>query len=214
MRFCSAMSGRPNLKRIISPCSVTRKRPATEPGGCDRIAAWAGPPPRPTVPPRPWKSSNSTSCWRQIPPVSPAPVYCAQAAVRGTGVLGRIGVADHHFLHPGEPRTVARQRQQALHAGAGVVQVVEGLEQRHHAHRPVDAAFALAAVAPPDVGRLAGHRDHVGPQRRRWCGGDRPAGGEHLGGIRRRLVVRRQQGRRLFSSSRRNSRRVFSSHSS
>ena len=37
-------------------CSVMRREPCTLPGGCDWMARWEGPPPRPTVPPRPWNS--------------------------------------------------------------------------------------------------------------------------------------------------------------
>ncbi len=39
---------------MISPCSVKRMRSLIEPNGCDVIASYDGPPPRPTVPPRPW----------------------------------------------------------------------------------------------------------------------------------------------------------------
>ena len=41
---------------MTSPCSVTLNRQFTEPAGCARTARLAGPPPRPTAPPRPWKS--------------------------------------------------------------------------------------------------------------------------------------------------------------
>ena len=43
-----------------STCSVMRREPCTLPGGCDWMARWEGPPPRPTVPPRPWNSVNFT----------------------------------------------------------------------------------------------------------------------------------------------------------
>ena len=42
-------------------CSVIRRVPWTDPGGCDCIARYMGPPPRPTVPPRPWNSVSLTS---------------------------------------------------------------------------------------------------------------------------------------------------------
>ena len=37
----------PYLKDTVSPCSVSLSRPGGCPGGCARIAAWVGPPPRP-----------------------------------------------------------------------------------------------------------------------------------------------------------------------
>ena len=75
-RLRYASPGRPYLKEIVSPCSVTLSRPDGWPGGCARIAAYVGPPPRPVLPPRPWKivsstprraaSAASSSCARQI----------------------------------------------------------------------------------------------------------------------------------------------------
>src|SRR5699024_8237497 len=79
-KFCAATSGKPYLKRITSPCSVVRKRPATEPGGCDSIASWAGPPPRPTVPPRPWNNSSSICCCSHTATSSSWARYCDHAA--------------------------------------------------------------------------------------------------------------------------------------
>ena len=49
----SAMSGNPKSACSISPCSVTRSVPSIEPGGSDFSARCVGPPPRPTLPPRP-----------------------------------------------------------------------------------------------------------------------------------------------------------------
>ena len=59
-RFRRARPGRPYLNAIVSPCSVTLRRPSTACGGCARIAAYVGPPPRPALPPRPWKTVSST----------------------------------------------------------------------------------------------------------------------------------------------------------
>ena len=59
-RFRRANPGRPYLKAIVSPCSVTLSRPSTACGGWARIAAYVGPPPRPALPPRPWKTVSST----------------------------------------------------------------------------------------------------------------------------------------------------------
>jgi hypothetical protein len=38
-------------------------------------------------------------------------------------VLGRIGIADHHFLPAGDPRAIARHGEQRVHDRAGVSQV-------------------------------------------------------------------------------------------
>ena len=68
-RLCSrtlaAMSSnwKPAVPRLAyfedttSPCSVRRRRPRTESGGCAAIARPAGAPPRLTDPPRPWKKA-------------------------------------------------------------------------------------------------------------------------------------------------------------
>ena len=58
-----AISGSENLAESTSPCSVIFMRPATVPGGCAWIARLAGPPPRPSAPPRPWKKTHATP-WR------------------------------------------------------------------------------------------------------------------------------------------------------
>ena len=50
------------LSEMTSPCSVTLIAPSSVPYGWARIASWVGPPPRPTVPPRPWKSRSRTPC--------------------------------------------------------------------------------------------------------------------------------------------------------
>ena len=55
-------SGSEYLLAMISPCSVTRRPPVTLPAGCARIASYDGPPPRPTVPPRPWNRRSLTPC--------------------------------------------------------------------------------------------------------------------------------------------------------
>jgi hypothetical protein len=49
----TAMSTRPNFASIVSPCSVRRSEPVIARAGCDWIARYVGPPPRPMLPPRP-----------------------------------------------------------------------------------------------------------------------------------------------------------------
>ena len=43
-----------------SPCSVMRSSPVKLSMGWAKMARWVGPPPRPTVPPRPWKRRRVT----------------------------------------------------------------------------------------------------------------------------------------------------------
>ncbi len=50
----------PNLRWITSPCSVTRRRPLTEPRGEAITARVVLPPPRLIEPPRPWKNAIDT----------------------------------------------------------------------------------------------------------------------------------------------------------
>jgi hypothetical protein len=64
------MTGSPYLAKITSPCSVTLNRPFTEPGAWASTARPAGPPPRPSAPPRPWNR------------VSRIPRRAAQAVIR------------------------------------------------------------------------------------------------------------------------------------
>src|SRR5699024_8467070 len=79
-RLSIATCGKPSLKRIISPCSVTLKPPFNEPGGCDNKAACAGKPPRPFVPPRPWNKVNVIPCLSHKATKASCALYCAQEA--------------------------------------------------------------------------------------------------------------------------------------
>ena len=74
------ISSVPNSASIISPWMVTRSRPLMVPGGCDRMARCDGPPPRPTVPPRPWNSVMATPNSAPTLHTSSCPWYSAQAA--------------------------------------------------------------------------------------------------------------------------------------
>ncbi|MNZ77048.1 hypothetical protein D3C78_955730 [compost metagenome] len=79
-RLLMVTSGRPNLKRIISPCSVTRRPPFRLPGGCDSSAACAGAPPRPIEPPRPWNNVSATPAFSQVLISASCARYCAHEA--------------------------------------------------------------------------------------------------------------------------------------
>ncbi|CAM5373076.1 hypothetical protein SBADM41S_11215 [Streptomyces badius] len=59
-RFSRASAGMRYLSEMTSPCSVTLISPSSVPHGWARIASCEGPPPRPTVPPRPWKRRSRT----------------------------------------------------------------------------------------------------------------------------------------------------------
>mmetsp|Transcript_2993 Transcript_2993/g.10136 ORF Transcript_2993/g.10136 Transcript_2993/m.10136 type:complete len:255 (-) Transcript_2993:333-1097(-) len=72
----------PNLAWTISPCSVTRRRPSTDPGGCDWMARYMGPPPRPTDPPRPWKRVSATPNSLHTFTISCCDLKSAQLAAR------------------------------------------------------------------------------------------------------------------------------------
>ena len=61
-RLSSARLGSEYLSEMTSPCSVTFMTASTTPYGCAAIASPAGPPPRPTEPPRPWNSRSRTPC--------------------------------------------------------------------------------------------------------------------------------------------------------
>ena len=62
------------MSAITSPCSVNFTSPSSTPLGWLRIDACVGPPPRPIVPPRPWKT-------RMGIPVSPETSLMARRAL-------------------------------------------------------------------------------------------------------------------------------------
>ncbi len=88
---------------------------------------------------------------------------------------------------------IARQGKQTIDGRCRVVQVIEGLEQRHHAHRSLQAGLLEQQLYGEHIGGRVSHGDDVGTQRRRWRFGDHRTGGEHFGGIGGWVVMRRQQ---------------------
>jgi hypothetical protein len=62
-RLSCARAGSEYLSEIVSPCSVSFMEALTVPNGVAKTASPAGPPPRPTDPPRPWNSRSRTP-WR------------------------------------------------------------------------------------------------------------------------------------------------------
>ena len=93
---------------MTSPCSVNLRCPSTEPGAWARIARFAGPPPRPIAPPRPWNSVSAHA----VPPrgVHQRLLRPVQQPVRGQepALLGRVRVAEHHLLGVAARRGGAR----------------------------------------------------------------------------------------------------------
>ena len=61
-RLSWARAGSEYLSETTSPCSVSFIVASTVPNGADSTASAAGPPPRPTEPPRPWNSRSRTPC--------------------------------------------------------------------------------------------------------------------------------------------------------
>ena len=180
-RFRRRDPGRPYLKAIVSPCSVSLSRPSTACGGCARIAAYVGPPPRPALPPRPWKIVSSTPRSRREP--RELLLRAVDLPLRGqeAAVLAGVGVADHHL----EPLARAAGRGAPRTSDAGTAQVVDRLEQRHDRRRSSPASrgerLGERARRPPSASsRRSAGRSHAGPRR---AGAPPPR--EHRRGARR-----------------------------
>ena len=114
-RFRYASPGRPYLNAIVSPCSVSFRRPGGSPCGCARIASYVGPPPRPALPPRPWKTVRLDAAPARD--LGERDERAADLPLRGevAGVLRRVRVADHH-LAAADRRRAAPRRSGARHA--------------------------------------------------------------------------------------------------
>ena len=119
----SATGSSPNCCEMISPCSVILMRPFTVPGGSAASARYTGePPPRPTLPPRPWKRRSSTPASREQRRQRLLPAIERPRRREDAGVLPGVGVADHHFLPVAARRELAAidgiVEQRAHHAAA------------------------------------------------------------------------------------------------
>ena len=148
---------------MTSPCSVTLISPSSVPHGWARIASWVGPPPRPTVPPRPWKSRSRTPCRPATSRSARWARWISHCDVVMPGVLVGVGVAEHHLLHVAAQRdepAVRRVAEQVVEHAPGLAQLVDGLEQRHEAD-PRDAAVQV------DQAGLAGQQRPPRARRRR-----------------------------------------------
>ena len=95
-------------------------------------------------------------------------------------ILGGVGIADHHFLAPGHSLAIERHRQQGRHGVLGVVQVIQGFKQRHHAHGFADPGDLLQQHHRQHIRGGPGHGDHIGAQPFTALLGNHPAGGQHF----------------------------------
>ncbi len=112
---------------------------------------------------------------------------------RSARVLGRVGITDHDFLRAVQTRTIARQAEQLLDHRPGVVEVSQGLEQRHHTHRPLQPGFLEQQLHGQHVGCRTCHRNDVRAQRRCRSCCHYPAGCQHFCGVGCRFEVAWQQ---------------------
>ena len=154
-RLRYASPGSPYLNAIVSPCSVTFSRPGGSPCGCARIASYVGPPPRPALPPRPWKTVSSTPRARATSASATSARRISHWALEIAGVLRRVGVADHHLTAPD------RVEQLAVDARRSAKRV-DRLEERDDRQRLVRQLVHAAHVV-----RRVGARDDPGVERLR-----------------------------------------------
>ena len=120
------------------------------------MARYVGPPPRPTLPPRPWKSVTSTPALRQA--ATSDLLGLVELPVRGepSAVLRRVGVADHHFLPAAGSARGTRASPAGPRGSCPPRRGRHGLEQRHDAQRRrAPASFCSSSTASTSDGRSA-----------------------------------------------------------
>jgi hypothetical protein len=121
---------------MTSPCSVTLMAPSRVPNGWARIASWVGPPPRPMVPPRPWKAGPDPVLGRLAQlPLGPVDLPLGRRDARA---LVGVGVAEHDLLQVAAVAhllPVRRDGQLLVQQRTGLRQLLDGLEQRHEVDR-------------------------------------------------------------------------------
>ena len=101
-RFHSARTGSAYFQLRTSPCSVMRIWPEKHPGGWARMAACVGPPPRPTVPPRPWNRRSFTpNSFAARCKFAVGLIEFPRAGEHASVFVG-VGVAEHDLL-PASP---------------------------------------------------------------------------------------------------------------
>ena len=147
-----AISGTEYFAESTSPCSVIFMRPATVPGGWAWMATLAGPPPRPTAPPRPWKNTHETPSGGQ---------RLGDLGLRAVGRPAGRDVARRPCWSPSSRSSPpARRRPPAARRGTTApraaraacrrppASVALGLEQRHDPQLGALAAGARRARSP------------------------------------------------------------------
>ena len=133
-RLRYARPGRPYLNEIVSPCSVSLRRPGGWPAGWARIAACVGPPPRPVLPPRPWKIVSSIPRSRRERGERLLRAVDLPLRRQVAAVLARVRVADHHLEAAAALLDDARRTrlvEQRLDDRGRRAQVGDRLEERH-----------------------------------------------------------------------------------
>ncbi len=116
-----------------SPCSVMRSSPVKLSIGCAKMARWVGPPPRPTVPPRPWKRRRCDAALAGDLVQGAVGLVDLPGAGDHAAVFVGVGVAEHDLLVavPGfEQWLVGFAGPELAHDGGGVLKVFDGLEER------------------------------------------------------------------------------------
>ena len=198
---------------MTSPCSVTLIAPSSVPYGWARIASWVGPPPRPTVPPRPWNSRSRTPCAAATSRSARWARWIAHWLVVMPGLLVGVGVAEHHLLHVAagrDERPVRRQRQQLVEQLAGRAQL--GRPSPAAARSRCRATLGVHVDQPGLAGQhhggehvvdAEGHRDDVRlddlgaePVLRLADRGERRRTSRRAASVERRVRVRRAAGGR------------------
>ena len=130
-RWRCAIPAWPYRAKATSPCSVMRIPASRLPRGCPRIARLVGPPPRPTAPPRPWKSSGTPAV--RPTAVSPPVRYRSPMRREEAAVLVRVRRTEHHLLQavPGLEMPAVHGQGQLGQDRAAPAQVLDRLEQGH-----------------------------------------------------------------------------------
>ena len=100
-----------------------------------------------------------------------------------TGVLGRVGVANHYFLRPGQAVAVVLKTEQFFDYRSRAIQIVQGFKQWCHAHGAAHPSFLEQQLHGQHIGRAGGHGDHVGAHGSSGRTGNYLAGFQHFPGV-------------------------------
>ena len=200
-RLRSARTTSEYFQLRTSPCSVMRSSPVKLSRGWAKMARWVGPPPRPTVPPRPWKRRRVDAALAGDFMEGAVGLPDLPGAGDHAAIFVGVGVAEHDFLLviPGrEQRLVDVGGPELAADGGRVLQVFDGLEEGDGLQAGVGVggivgafdADAAEAGEPEDVEDIfggGGAADDVAGERFGWEVAfelrDGAEGGEDLGGL-------------------------------